>query len=475
VPGVVNLQYGYNGADNMTSLCRDEGDGSCLTKAVYADATCQTAPVPPVRGFCYDDVNRLLIATAPAAGQWGTLLYDYDWLGNRYFKSGYFDRAGDQTTTYVFDGKNRLDSTVGTETVPTMTFTWNKAGQLASSSDGAAYRYDGHGRRVLKSAPTGAVVYHHDPLGRVLAETLPDGTKLRDYIYLGNRLVAVDGCVEGDTPPCSGLHWYHTDTLGSVLARTGPGGQVEARMDYQPWGEEWASTGHVGSRQYNGRVYDPGTGFHDYGARLYWPQIGRFISADSVMGSPGSPMTLNRYSYVLNNPYKYTDPTGHSELAFNREQHVLVITGSIPGRVDSDPVVLGSFPAFNNTDSRSKGQWPEGTFARTHYNPHPESGADGAYGSNGIQVFSVNDANGRMPDRQVQRPGMGVHSGRENTPDGLGRKGPEAATMGCIRTTDAGSAAVNRVHAVDPVKTITVKNKVDRPAGSGYRDAGAAR
>jgi RHS repeat-associated protein len=65
------------------------------------------------------------------------------------------------------------------------------------------------------------------------------------------------------------------------------------------------------SSQYNGRVFDPGTGFHDYGARMYWPQIGRFISADSVIGSTASPMSLNRYSYVLNNPYKYTDPTGN--------------------------------------------------------------------------------------------------------------------------------------------------------------------
>jgi RHS repeat-associated protein len=64
--------------------------------------------------------------------------------------------------------------------------------------------------------------------------------------------------------------------------------------------------------QYHGRVYDPGTGFHDYGARMYWPQIGRFISADSFQGSIANPASLNRYSYVLNNPYRYVDPTGQA-------------------------------------------------------------------------------------------------------------------------------------------------------------------
>jgi RHS repeat-associated protein len=46
--------------------------------------------------------------------------------------------------------------------------------------------------------------------------------------------------------------------------------------------------------QYNGRVYDPGTGFHDYGARLYWPQIGRFVSAD-----PAAPNLKNPASRLL--------------------------------------------------------------------------------------------------------------------------------------------------------------------------------
>gem|GEM_PF-2939124 len=69
-------------------------------------------------------------------------------------------------------------------------------------------------------------------------------------------------------------------------------------------------------------------------ARYYDPNLGRFISADTIIpgagsltvapsdpvaagawgqrsGGPGNPQQLNRYSYVLNNPVRNTDPTGH--------------------------------------------------------------------------------------------------------------------------------------------------------------------
>ena len=50
----------------------------------------------------------------------------------------------------------------------------------------------------------------------------------------------------------------------------------------------------------------------NYRARYYHPALGRFISADTIVPSPGDPQALNRYAYVQNNPLKYTDPTGHA-------------------------------------------------------------------------------------------------------------------------------------------------------------------
>jgi len=52
-------------------------------------------------------------------------------------------------------------------------------------------------------------------------------------------------------------------------------------------------------------------------ARYYDPSLGRFISADTIAPSFGNPQNRNRYSYALNNPLKYTDPTGHCVEGFD--------------------------------------------------------------------------------------------------------------------------------------------------------------
>lgn len=45
--------------------------------------------------------------------------------------------------------------------------------------------------------------------------------------------------------------------------------------------------------------------------RYYLPEVGRFVSPDTIMPEPSNPQNYNRYSYSLNNPVKYIDPSGH--------------------------------------------------------------------------------------------------------------------------------------------------------------------
>jgi hypothetical protein len=44
--------------------------------------------------------------------------------------------------------------------------------------------------------------------------------------------------------------------------------------------------------------------------RYYEHLLGRFISADPVGGDATNPQSLNRCAYVLNNPIRFTDPSG---------------------------------------------------------------------------------------------------------------------------------------------------------------------
>ena len=53
-------------------------------------------------------------------------------------------------------------------------------------------------------------------------------------------------------------------------------------------------------------------GLYFYNARWYDAELRCFVQADAVVPEPGNPQSLNRYSYVLNNPLKYADPSGHA-------------------------------------------------------------------------------------------------------------------------------------------------------------------
>jgi hypothetical protein len=52
--------------------------------------------------------------------------------------------------------------------------------------------------------------------------------------------------------------------------------------------------------------------------RVYDYNLGRFLSVDPIIQSPGNSQSLNPYSYIMNNPLAGTDPTGYRGCAASR-------------------------------------------------------------------------------------------------------------------------------------------------------------
>jgi len=89
-------------------------------------------------------------------------------------------------------------------------------------------------------------------------------------------------------------------------------------------------------------------------ARLYDPVLGRFLSADTVIPEPGNMQAFNRYSYVDNNPLKYTDPSGHFKLGnlWKAVKPIVAIAAAaVIMAVTGNPMLAGFVSGFINTGS----------------------------------------------------------------------------------------------------------------------------
>ncbi len=112
--------------------------------------------------------------------------------------------------------------------------------------------------------------------------------------------------------PYEAVVFYHGDHLGSTTLLTNLAGTLLARTVFKPFGEAIELIGKVAEFGFTGQRFEKAIGIYDYNARWYDPKLGRFLSADSLVEAPYNPQTLNRYTYVRNNPLNRIDPTGNA-------------------------------------------------------------------------------------------------------------------------------------------------------------------
>ena len=121
-----------------------------------------------------------------------------------------------------------------------------------------------------------------------------------------------------------GVKYVLTDWQGSTRAIVSNSGFVQARMDYQAFGEEIGTgtgqrTTNQGfgasnnlSQKYAQTERDSATGLDHTWWRKNENRAGRWTSPDPYNGSMslGNPQSFNRYSYVENQPTNFVDPSG---------------------------------------------------------------------------------------------------------------------------------------------------------------------
>ena len=127
--------------------------------------------------------------------------------------------------------------------------------------------------------------------------------------------------------PTTAFEYLHRDHLGSVESVTDAVGLELKIQAYDPFGsrresdwtramtetERTALAGEAPQRTargYTGHEHLERTGLIHMNGRVYDPVIGRFLSPDPIVADASFSQSWNAYSYALNSPLSYSDPSG---------------------------------------------------------------------------------------------------------------------------------------------------------------------
>ena len=272
-----------------------------LTNALHSDDQ-------PNEGYHYDaNGNRIgsgyVVANNNQIVADGTNTYSYDLEGSLVQRS---NTATHFTTTYAYDHRNRLVSTVDKDAGGTMVQT-------------VELTYDAFDRRIAKSVNSSAVRFllnqistwaDADGAGNITARYLP-GQQIDELVARYHT---------GES-----ISWYLTDNLGSVGHVVASNGLVINHITYDSFGRVLSqSAPELGDRfSFTGREWDEETGLFFYRARYYSPALGRFTSQDPI-GFLGSDWNL--YRYAANNPILKVDPSGRSFSEYVQSLRISVST-----------------------------------------------------------------------------------------------------------------------------------------------------
>jgi RHS repeat-associated protein len=217
-----------------------------------------------------------------------------------------------------------INNQVGNISLNTLNATYNdfkKVNQLTESTSNKQFNfvYGNDEERIKMDYKVNSVLqyerYYTDNYDK--QENANNTYKEWNYINSPNGLVAIYYNNNGSGQ----LIYVQTDHLGSPVLLTDPSGVVLEEYSFDAWGRRrnpanWNDntsgiTNNIMIRGYTGHEHLDEVGIINMNGRIYDPVLGRFLQPDAFVQAPQYLQNYNRYSYVMNNPLKYTDPSGY--------------------------------------------------------------------------------------------------------------------------------------------------------------------
>ena len=397
------LPWFFNAMFQVLNMDWDMSSGNLLKRT---DACARSNRLSTTETFEYDGFNRLTstkLSTIPTpfnveydklSGNRGNITKKYD-AGTEYlYKSDKIHavekiKVGVQYPSPQLD--DRTDISIDNQDIRTVT--------------GATSKYNAFNQPALITEGNKELKYIYDYNGqRIKSIYKENGVQINTRYYFGNYEFESNGnAITTDANITRQLHYIHapnglasimvreantnkyfsvyTDHLGSIVNLIDDNSNLFNAKFYDQcfdaWGRqrnaydwktysftvpaEWAwlnrgFTGHEMLNKFN---------LINMNGRLYDPIIGRMLSPDNFIQDPYNTQNYNRYSYVLNNPLKYIDPSGqnYDDLSKGIVSEAGTIVYDNVLLANDDVSSIGAIPSFvsvNPQNSNSKGNFFEG-------------------------------------------------------------------------------------------------------------------
>ncbi|QQS33238.1 MAG: RHS repeat-associated core domain-containing protein [Acidobacteriota bacterium] len=334
---LLKLDYSYGTTNN---------NGNVLSQTITVPTVGVESGFSAMQNYTYDSLNRLKTANEVISStETWKQTFIFDRYGNRNFDES-------NTTTLpksCMDGGNPVVCTADRKIFnPSVNqnnnrlntsedYTYDSGGNTTNDPQGRLFKYDGENKQyeVRNSSNETIGQYFFDGNGKRVKKVVPSTEEVTVFVYDAMDKLVAEYSTQVESVENAKVAYLTNDHLGSPRIKTDKNGAVISRNDYLPYGEDLYTAERTQTLGYSSDdIRQKFTGYErddeidlDFAQARYCNSgHGRFTSPDPILESAvrAEPQSWNRYVYVLNNPFRYIDPTGENYEDLTDKQKKLI-------------------------------------------------------------------------------------------------------------------------------------------------------